>query len=139
VTLIGVAGSLYGWLARRTPALGYTHCSLRTAYHSLLTTHNALLTTHYSLLTAYCLLLTPHFSLLTAYHPLLTTDCYEVYPLGVRAHGQRPDAETERDLRLLFRDGFKELHAEVPPEPGAQPLLLLALTLALALTLTPKP
>ena len=82
-------------------------------------------------ISTYCLLL-------TAYYSLLTTDCYEVYPLGVRAHGQRPDAETERDLRLLFGDGLKELHAEVPPEPGAEPLLLLALALALALTLTPK-
>ena len=77
MTLIGVAGSLYGWLARRTPALGYTHCSLRTAYHLLLTTHNALLTNDNALLTTHYSLLTDDYSLLTAHDPthclLLTT------------------------------------------------------------------
>jgi len=138
-----MAGSLDVHLPLAIPT---AHCALLTTYCLPLTTHCLPITTHCLLLTTHCLLLTthpspltPHFSLLTAYYSLLTTDCYEVYPLGVRAHGQRPDAETERDLRLLFRDGFKELHAEVPPEPGAQPPLLLALTLALALTLTPKP
>jgi hypothetical protein len=131
-----MAGSLDVHLPLAIPT---AHCALLTTYCLPLTTHCLPLTTHCLLLTTHPSPLTPHFSLLTAYYSLLTTDCYEVYPLGVRAHGQRPDAETERDLRLLFGDGFKELHAEVPPEPGAQPPLLLALALALALTLTPKP
>ena len=130
-------GWLALWLARSTYTCPWlyplltAHCLPLTAYYSQRTAY------YPSPLTPHSSLLTP-LSLLTAYYSLLTTDCYEVYPLGVRAHGQRPDAETERDLRLLFGDGFKELHAEVPPEPGAQPPLLLALTLALALTLTPK-
>ena len=43
----------------------------------------------------------------------------EIYPLGARL--LRPDAETLCDVRLLFGDRFKELHAELPPEP---PLLM---------------
>ena len=49
----------------------------------------------------------------------------EVYPLA--ACPQRPDAETVRDVRLLFSEAFKELHAEVPPSDAqSDPPLLLA-------------
>ena len=49
----------------------------------------------------------------------------EVYPLA--ACPQRPDAETVRDVRLLFSEVFKELHAEVPPSDAqSDPPLLLA-------------
>ena len=49
----------------------------------------------------------------------------EVYPLAACPH--RPDTETLRDVRLLFSEVFKELHAEVPPlDAHCDPPLLLA-------------